>query len=373
MDKSAKRDILKAMIARYSNLKINENQLYYSIHFDKKDVKSIALGVYDQLVNELKKKSPNDKIVQYLCYKAIKIWVIENQDNMSKNEMRIARQVAESCLMNYHISPFGEKQDYNAVRIGCEFAYQALLQGISDEQVYNAVTLHVDTNDILISWDLHSGVEDEDFEISWKSLDLIFNEKQIHSNIFYNFEESSIEMLATAKCQEQQLSTKSPDLITYNGLIISYTGVFEHELGIILKLYDETLNVSKMGLRKMCNYVIENKMKYLENFDHGKLKDLINFRNNAAHGRKSSKNEFDLVINTLINHQYLKDLCSAKQALLDGKRIIDSGAIKDFEEMTIFFGTSQGEKFIKKFHESDAYKEVSRQLEETFNIKTKNN
>ena len=240
----------------------------------------------------------------------------DNQGNMSKNEMRIVRQVAENCLMDYHIIAIDEKQDYNAKRIGCEFAYQALLQGISDEQVYNAVTLHVDTNDILISWDLHSGVEDEDFEISWKSLDLIFNEIQIQSNIFYNFEESSIEMLATAKCQKQQLSTKSPDLITYNGLIISYTGAFEHELGIILKLYDETLNVNKMGLRKMCNYVLENKIKYLENFDHGKLNDLINFRNNAAHGRKSSKNEFDLVIDTLIDHQYLKDLCLAKQSLL---------------------------------------------------------
>ncbi|RPK08294.1 hypothetical protein [Priestia endophytica] len=373
MDKSTKREILKAMIARYSNLKITENQLYRSIHSDKKDMKSIALGIYDQLGNELKKKSPNDKVVQYLCYRAIKIWMNETQGNMSKNEVRIVRQVAESCLADYYFLPFDEKLDYNAMRIGCEFAYQALLQGISDEQVYNAVTLHVDTNDILISWDLHSGVGDEDFEISWKSLNLIFNEKQIQSNIYYSFEASSIEMLATAKFQEQQFSTKSPDLIAYNGLILTYTGVFEHELGIILKLYNKTLNVNRMGLRKMSNYVIENKIKYLENFDHGKLNDLINFRNNAAHGRKSSKDEFDLVINTLINQQYLKDLCLAKQALLDGERIIKSGAIKDFEEMATFLGTPQGEKFIKEFHESDVYKEASKQLEEAFNIKTKDN
>jgi hypothetical protein len=36
MEKSAKREILKAMIARYSNLKINKNQLHCSIHSDKK-------------------------------------------------------------------------------------------------------------------------------------------------------------------------------------------------------------------------------------------------------------------------------------------------------------------------------------------------
>lgn len=52
----------------------------------------------------------------------------DNQGNMSKNEMRIVRQVAENCLMDYHIIAIDEKQDYNAKRIGCEFAYQALLQ-----------------------------------------------------------------------------------------------------------------------------------------------------------------------------------------------------------------------------------------------------
>ncbi|MET3322413.1 UNVERIFIED_ORG: hypothetical protein ABIC97_005549 [Peribacillus simplex] len=360
------------VIVRFSNLKINENQLSRSIHSDKKDVKSIALGVYDQLVYELKKKSPNDKVVQYLCSKIIKIWTIENKGNMFKNEIRIARQIAENCLMEYFL-PFNDKLDYNAMRVGCEFAYQALLQGIYDEQVYKAVTLHVDTNDILISWDLHLGAGDEEFDISWKSLDLIFNENQIQSNIYYSFEDSSIEMLSTAKFQEQQFSAKSPDLITYNGLIMLYAGVFERELGIILKLYDETLNVNKMGLRKMSNYVMGNKIKYIENFDQSNLDDLINFRNNAAHGRKSSKNEFDLVKNTLINQHYLKDLCLAKQALLDGKKIIESGVIKDFEEMVNFLETTQGEKFIKEFHETDAYKEVSKQLQETFNIKTKSN
>jgi hypothetical protein len=58
---------------------------------------------------------------------------------------------------------------------------------------------------------------------------------------------------------------------------------------------------------------------------------------------------------------------------LDGERIIDSGVIKDFRRNGIFLGTSQGENFIKKFHESDEYKEISRQIEETFNIKTTNN
>jgi hypothetical protein len=38
----------------------------------------------------------------------------------------------------------------------------------------------------------------------------------------------------------------------------------------------------------------------------------------------------------------------SKAISFDGERIIDSGVIKDFEEMA-FLGTSQGENFIKNF------------------------
>jgi hypothetical protein len=56
-----------------------------------------------------------------------------------------------------------------------------------------------------------------------------------------------------------------------------------------------------------------------------------------------------LVIDTLIDHQYLKDLCLAKQSLLDGERIIDSGVIKDFEEMAFFWGHHKVKISLKNF------------------------
>ncbi|MFJ6264132.1 hypothetical protein ACIQGW_03815 [Lysinibacillus xylanilyticus] len=130
-----------------------------------------------------------------------------------------------------------------------EFCYQAIKEGVSDHKYVSAVMLIVDSdgmdNEKLISWELRYSDElDKPLEgiwIDWKPLVELNDEFRKYAHSLHGLEEQSKIDLATALYQEKLFSNKSKERISYRGMIMTYIGILEKELKIIIEL-DEVRN-----------------------------------------------------------------------------------------------------------------------------------
>ncbi|MFB5285154.1 SEC-C domain-containing protein [Peribacillus sp. Hz7] len=303
----------------YKNLIIHEEDLLIPSHNLTESKKSFVLALLEQLIYELKKESPSDKIIQCL---SSKIFFLSDKGNLTETEFKLAKTPTTGNLAEYVQLPDGAKPDYNAMRVMSEFAYQAILEGISDEKKYWSATIFVDTNDTLVKWEFHSSENDipllDEIFVSWKSLDPLDNEYKILINKLYAFEKESLKTLATITTQMKFIQKKQSDLISYTSITMGYLGVLEQELRHLISLY-KTGKQKRMMLREICGYLKDKNIGEMDRQFISRLETLIPLRNRAAHGEFISKDEFQPVQEILLNGQGYEIISWAK---LDLKRAL---------------------------------------------------
>ncbi|MBN3546876.1 hypothetical protein [Fictibacillus barbaricus] len=313
------------------------------------DKKAAVLSCLDLILSELGKDTKNDRVLQYACTEILKIWLSKQYQNLSTNEIVIAEIIAESTLTDY----INQEVDYAAIRVNGEFAYQAILQGLSDETKYAGATLSVDTNDVLVNWKLTSGNPENSssgFFIQWNVLDKIYNENKNLSKSYPNFDKHSLKLLSTVRLQENEISiNKSRDLFAYNGWVVAYLSVFERELRNVIRLIDSNPKKEKLMLRKLCEEIIKMRSANFHFMDMAEIEGLISIRNKAAHGEELSKEDYEYCKKTL-NSNYFENLSELKGDLKDDTTLNHLKLMK-------FLSNKEGKDFIKEFQSSPDYKD----------------
>lgn len=309
----------KNMYAPFKNISVIQEDLLEPSHnlFDGR--KLFVLGRLEQLIYELRKAKPSDRIIQYL---SAQIYFLPDRGNLTKTEYKLAKTPTSGNLSEYLQLVDGAKPDYSAMRLMTEFAYQAILEGISDEHNYWSATISVDTNDTLVGWEFDSSDEEiltDQIFVHWKSLDTLENEYKILINKLFSFEEESLKTLATTTAQMKNMNQKSTQLISYTCITIGFLGVLEQELSKIVMIHKK-VKQKRMMLREICTYLKDKNIGELDNNLIKRFKSLIPLRNKAAHGEFVSKEEFMVAKEILLTGQGFEFIAWTKSDLMKSKQ-----------------------------------------------------
>lgn len=241
--------------------------------------------------------------------------------SLTENERTIIRSISKSNLGEFWMLDDTKTADYSAMKVLNEFCYQAIKEGISDDKYVSAVTLYVDSNgadkERLVNWELSYSDSDEptkDVWVEWKPLDILNDEYRKFAHSLHGLEEQSKNDLATALYQEKSLPAKSKDKISYRGLVITYTGILEKELKLLIELNEGQI-ISDLTMKKINEYIRDNQIPYLtENIPnlYDKLEVIRRIRNGAAHGNEVSSDDFQIVKKFVFDQQVLEFISWAK-------------------------------------------------------------
>lgn len=245
----------------------------------------------------------------------------ETLPSLTENERTIIRSISKSNLGEFWMLGDANTADYSAMKVLNEFCYQAIKEGISDDKYVSAVTLYVDSNgtdkERLVNWELSysDSVEPtKDIWVEWKPLDKLNDEYRKLAHSLHGLEEQSKNDLATVLYQEKSLPAKSKERISYRGLVMTYTGIIEKELKLLVEL-NEGQKMSDFMMKKINEYIRDNHLPYItENIPdlYDKLEVIRKIRNDAAHGNEVSYDDFKKVKQFAFDQQVLEFISWAK-------------------------------------------------------------
>lgn len=249
--------------------------------------------------------------------------------SLTENERTIIREISNSNLAEFWMLGDANTADYSAMKVLNEFCYQAIKEGIPDDKYVSSATLYVDSNgtdkERLVNWEL--GYSDLVVEpakyiwIDWKPLDVLNDEYRKFAHSLHGLEEHSKNDLATAMYQEKSFPTKSKNRISYRGLVITYTGILENELKLLIEL-NEGQHMPDLMMKKINEYIRNNHIPYLtENIPdlYERLEVIRKIRNSAAHGNEVSYDDFQKVKQFVFDRQVLEFISWAKVAYEDNE------------------------------------------------------
>ncbi|MFM1651744.1 tetratricopeptide repeat protein [Brevibacillus sp. B_LB10_24] len=238
-------------------------------------------------------------------------------DRLTIFEEQVARDhCAEACLLDFAMLPQGASLDYGALRFTCEFVYRLLKEGIPEGTYFKAAILYTDTGDTLVDWKLFSTSERPDYVwMEVKAMDELENEYKKLQQVLYAFTDESLRTIATAIDAENKLSEKSPELISYQFLAMSYFGVLEQELRALIQQREQMPQSKRLMWREITSYLLEHPLPILSQYipDFVKIMDSLNgIRNRAAHGEFISHQMYQQVRSFVWTQRALEYLCWEK-------------------------------------------------------------
>lgn len=250
--------------------------------------------------------------------------------SLTENERTIIRSISKSNLGEFLMLSDANTADYSAMKVLNEFCYQAIKEGISHNKYVSAVTLYVDSNgtdkERLVNWELSysDSVEPtKDIWVEWKPLDVLNDEYRKFAHSLHGLEEHSKNDLATALYQEKSLPVKSKERISYRGLVMTYTGILEKELKLLVEL-NAGRYMADLMMKKINEYIRDNHIPYLtENIPdvYEQLEVIREIRNNAAHGNEIGYDDFQKVKQFVFDQQVLEFLSWAKIDYEDNEKV----------------------------------------------------
>lgn len=295
------------------------NKMVYEINnrtISDEDIQGIA-----RLLIELAEE-PNAMYKQLL-----KISNIKNNDkrlkaktkikpNLNMTERALLKNRMQGILMEYGWKGFNENIDYSGIRLYFEMPYRLILEGLEEKKI-SSIDLTVGYGDVIYELGVnyvtdgskHNINENCHIPVHFNSLDNLYNTYVIYKNKYKDFSESSLYSLATASDMSKQYESREEgkDIISYNGIVLNYVGVFECELKKLislkfnlnemnLKLVDAIKNLSKLYHSYLSNpEVIEN------------LHKVRKLRNKAAHGDFITYDEY-LYVRNIISDSLLDEM-----------------------------------------------------------------
>lgn len=281
-----------------------------------KGLRSFCLYRIEQILKELEKPKPNDRLLKaiygelyWLFYKNIsqlenkindikkasnveEFMEFENEGLTNIEQQIVLENTVSASLLDYAYNTL----DYGAFKIVASFCKQILLQGLSDDKKIGLVRLKIDTGDELVGWDfVESNRSSSEIIYEYVSMDVLDNEYKKMKMKFSGFSDTSLKTIATALTQEDALK-KSKDLISYTGLAMSYFGVLERELRNIVYKHNKNLTNKRMMWRELTQFFKDNNLPILSKFMPELGEKLVEFngmRNKSAHGEFISFEEFN--------------------------------------------------------------------------------
>lgn len=295
------------------------NKMVYEINnrtISDEDIQGIA-----RLLIELA-EDPNAMYKQLL-----KISNIKNNDkrlkvktkikpNLNMTERALLKNRMQGILMEYGWKGFNENIDYSGIRLYFEMSYRLILEGLEEKKI-SSIDLTVGYGDVIYELGVnyvtdgskHNINENCRIPVHFNALDNLYNTYVIYKNKYKDFSESSLYSLATASdmAKQYEFREEGKDIISYNGIVLNYVGVFECELKKLialkfnlnemnLKLIDAIKNLSKLYHSYLSNpEVIEN------------LHKVRKLRNKAAHGDFITYDEY-LYVRNIISDSLLDEM-----------------------------------------------------------------
>ncbi|WP_081590237.1 SEC-C metal-binding domain-containing protein [Brevibacillus massiliensis] len=302
-------------------------------------LRTYTLFRLEQAIHELRQPNPRDRVLlalfsdlfwaltrkeKYYIKKAAEVPASQTRllppavsDVLTPFEEQVAYDhCVEACLLDFAILPQGASLDYGALRITCEFVYRLLKAGIPEGTYFKAAILYIDTGDTLVDWKLFSASGRPEYVwIEYKAMDELENEYKKLQQELYAFSDESLRTIATAIDAENKLSEKSPELISYQFLAMSYFGVLEQELRTLIQQRERMPQSKRLMWREITVYLKKNPLPILSQYipDFAKVMESLNgIRNRAAHGEFISYQMYQQVRSFVWTQRALEYLCWEK-------------------------------------------------------------
>ena len=272
-----------------------------------KELREFAINtqsIYNRFLNNNKKsksKNHSNKIIKY---------------NLNTTERAFLKSQMETISMEYVTKDLNlQGVDYGAIKAFFQMVYRVLIVGLED-RVIKYVDIYVGYDDELCDANVIYEDSNEKYNLNthifisifWNPLDNLYHAYSIYKTEYLNFSESSLKSLATATtmAKEYESREQGKELISYNGVVLNYTGVLEFELK---KLISKKLNLNIRNLKFV------DAINYLAKCNCGTLskEEVINdlhkirlLRNKVAHGDTVTYEEFKFIQIVLIDSQILQ-------------------------------------------------------------------
>lgn len=144
--------------------------------------------------------------------------------------------------------------------------------------------------------------------INWVDLNDMNHFNQIHSTSLLGLSKASKSTLTTAMAIERKFMDDDNDMFSYNSLAISYFGIVESELGLIIRRLDHTTKHKQLMWNDITQYCRNNFIPILsEKLPlYEVLKELRPIRNRVAHGGFIEKEEFKKIKQLTYSNQLIE-------------------------------------------------------------------
>lgn len=314
------------LIHEYTFESIFKEEVSIPNHPIPKGLRSFCLYRIEQILRELNKSEPNDRLLKafygelyWLFYKNIsqlenkindikkasnseEFMEFENEGLTNIEQQIVLENTVSASLLDYAYNTL----DYGAFKIVASFCKEMLLQGLSDDVSIGLVRLQIDTGDELVGWEfVESKSTSSEIIYEYVSMDVLDNEYQKMKLRLNGFSDLSLKTIATAITQEDALK-KSKDLISYTGLAMNYFGLLEQELRNIVYKHNKSFTNKRMMWRDLTQFYKENTLPILSKFlpEFGReLAEFNGMRNKSAHGEFISFEEFNKLKTFVFKHR----------------------------------------------------------------------
>ena len=213
--------------------------------------------------------------------------------NLNMTERALLKDRMYGILMEYTWKSVDQNVDYNGIRLYFEMTYRLILAGLEEKKI-RSIDLTVGYGDVIYELGVNYMNDGSQYNINehncitvhFNPLDNLYNKYTIYKNKYKDFSESSLYSLATASDMAKKYESREEgkDIISYNGIVLNYVGVFEYELKKLIAL---KFNLNRMNLKLVdaINYLSKLNHPYLSKSEIiENVHKVRKLRNKCAHG-----------------------------------------------------------------------------------------
>ncbi|HAX72312.1 MAG TPA: hypothetical protein DCY20_02175, partial [Firmicutes bacterium] len=225
--------VLKEMVEMLAS-GVHEDEVILTIADALKDFAMNPITEYEQVLNQFKGELTKQELKQSkrLCY--------NKQYMLNTTERALLKTQMQSILLEYGMKNTDyEGIDYGAIKVCFEVVYVALFEGMQ-EKLISGLDVYVGYGDVLANLEVRYKDSKEKYNLKehfiifpfWHALDELYNQVSILKTKYPQFEEYSINSLATAIETQKQFECREngQEFLSYNGIALNYFNVLEVEL-----------------------------------------------------------------------------------------------------------------------------------------------
>ena len=296
---------LNEIIESLRNKENNDEKIWNTAR-ELKDFATNTQSIYNNFLNNSKKNISKKR----------RSMINRGKYNLNNTERALLKSKMVGVQMEYLTKDLSiQSPDYTAMKAYFQCVQRLLILGLKEKKI-KKIDLYVGYEDELCDAKITYEDDNDKYNLDkyidifsiWHSLDRLYHWYSIYKCDYKNFDEKSCQSLATATAtlEEYDKREEGKELVSYNGIVLNYVAVLEHELKkLVSKKFD--LDMKKLKLVDVINY--------LGKADYGILSEdsVINslhkvrlLRNKVAHGDSISYKECKCIQSFLIDSQILE-------------------------------------------------------------------